>query len=47
MAFRLTEASSSLWPPDRKQMPERQEAKYLDLEKKSTKTKYSFLFSWE
>lgn len=23
MAFRLTEASSSLWPPDRKQMPEK------------------------
>lgn len=24
MAFRLREASSSLWPPDRKQMPDRQ-----------------------
>lgn len=28
MALRLTEASSSLWPPDRKQIPEKQELNY-------------------
>lgn len=31
MAFRLREASSSLWPPDRKQIPERQRPQDLEI----------------
>ncbi len=45
MAFRLTEASSSLWPPDRKQMPAKMQkaALYLFAENME-KLKASSLF---